>query len=294
MADTNTDTDNENAVDDDAVAAEWAAMAEADGGGGGNGGEDGNDDDAVAAEWAAMAEDEAGDADSEATSNQPTRVLNQDEIDSLLGFDDQNDGAGKTGMNALFNSTMVSYERLPMLEVVFDRVVRLLTTSLRNFTSDNVEVTIDGMVSVRFGDYLNSIPLPAMLAGLRATTLFFLEQPDFLKLRLHGGFTWGAEASAAGSRGRTEAWRAALELLRGACQRCIEVKVFVDRDPDLIARMVVSMQQVELAHWLDGGMKDDPEQVATDLEEHVERAFRRATSRVSRTSPSPRSRSRRR
>jgi AcrR family transcriptional regulator len=137
-------------------------------------------------------------------------------------------------------------------------------------------------------------PLPAMLAGLRATTLFFLEQPDFLKLRLHGGFTWGAEASAAGSRGRTEAWRAALELLRGACQRCIEVKVFVDRDPDLIARMVVSMQQVELAHWLDGGMKDDPEQVATDLEEHVERAFRRPTSRVSRTSPSPRSRSRRR
>jgi len=137
-------------------------------------------------------------------------------------------------------------------------------------------------------------PLPAMLAGLRATTLFFLEQPDFLKLRLHGGFTWGAEASAAGSRGRTEAWRAALELLRGACQRCIEVKVFVDRDPDLIARMVVSMQQVELAHWLEGGMKDDPEQVATDLEEQVERAFRRATSRVSRTSPSPRSRSRRR
>ena len=167
MADTDTDTDkdNENAVDDDAVAAEWAAMAEADGG---DAGEGGNDDDAVAAEWAAMAEDEAGDADMDATSSQPTRVLNQDEIDSLLGFDDQDDGAGKTGMNALFNSTMVSYERLPMLEVVFDRVVRLLTTSLRNFTSDNVEVTIDGMVSVRFGDYLNSIPLPAMLAVFKA------------------------------------------------------------------------------------------------------------------------------
>ena len=165
MADTDTHTDNENAVDDDAVAAEWAAMAEADGG---DAGEDGNNDDAVAAEWAAMAEDEAGDAGMEENNSQPTRVLNQDEIDSLLGFDDQDDGAGKTGMNALFNSTMVSYERLPMLEVVFDRVVRLLTTSLRNFTSDNVEVTIDGMVSVRFGDYINSIPLPAMLAVFKA------------------------------------------------------------------------------------------------------------------------------
>ncbi|MBW2388211.1 MAG: TetR/AcrR family transcriptional regulator [Deltaproteobacteria bacterium] len=120
-----------------------------------------------------------------------------------------------------------------------------------------------------------SDPLPAMLAGLRATTLYFLEQPNFLKLRLHGGFTWGAESSAAGSRGRTEAWRAALERLRGACQQCIEEGVFVDRDPSLIARMVVSMQQVELAHWLEGGMAGDPERVATDLEEQVERAFRR-------------------
>jgi AcrR family transcriptional regulator len=120
-----------------------------------------------------------------------------------------------------------------------------------------------------------SDPLRAMLAGLSATTLYFLEQPDFLKLRLHGGFTWGAEPSAAGSQIRTEAWRAALERLRGACQRCIEDGVFVDRDPSLIARMVVSMQQVELAHWLEGGMVGDPEVVAADLEEQVERAFRR-------------------
>jgi len=118
-------------------------------------------------------------------------------------------------------------------------------------------------------------PLRAMLAGLRATTLYFLEQPDFLKLRLHGGFTWGAEPTAAGSQVRTDAWRAALERLRTACQRCIEDGVFVDRDPSLIARLVVSMQQVELAHWLEGGMAGDPEVVATDLEEQVERAIRR-------------------
>ena len=147
MADT--DTDNEAAADDDAVAAEWEAMAEGDG----DGDATNSEDDATAAEWEAMAEAEAPAADTPETGGGalPTRVLNQDEIDSLLGFDDQDDGSGKSGMNALFNSTMVSYERLPMLEVVFDRVVRLLTTSLRNFTSDNVEVTIDGMVSVRFG-----------------------------------------------------------------------------------------------------------------------------------------------
>ena len=55
-----------------------------------------------------------------------------------------------------------------MLEVVFDRLVRLMTTSLRNFTSDNVEVSLDSIASIRFGDYLNSIPLPAMLSVFKA------------------------------------------------------------------------------------------------------------------------------
>ena len=98
-----------------------------------------------------------------------TRILNQDEIDSLLGFDaGDDDGKEKSGVRALINSALVSYERLPMLEVVFDRLVRLMTTSLRNFTSDNVEVSLDNVTSIRFGDYLNSIPLPAILAVFRA------------------------------------------------------------------------------------------------------------------------------
>ncbi|MEM6901985.1 MAG: flagellar motor switch protein FliM [Pseudomonadota bacterium] len=96
------------------------------------------------------------------------RILNQDEIDSLLGFDDASTAHELSGIHAIVNSALVSYERLPMLEVVFDRVVRLLSTSLRNFTSDNVEVSFDQITSVRFGDYLNSIPLPAMLAVFQA------------------------------------------------------------------------------------------------------------------------------
>src|SRR5215831_5274910 len=69
------------------------------------------------------------------------RILNQDEIDSLLGFDvGENEAQDKSGIRAIINSALVSYERLPMLEIIFDRLVRLMTTSLRNFTSDNVEV----------------------------------------------------------------------------------------------------------------------------------------------------------
>ncbi|MDK9696695.1 MAG: flagellar motor switch protein FliM [Siculibacillus sp.] len=146
--------------------------------------DDGSDDD-LSADWgAALAEqgvegaDElaaglAGFDDSEFDLDSATRggdrILNQEEIDNLLGFDlDEQIASEQSGIRALINSAMVSYERLPMLEIVFDRLVRLTTTSLRNFTSDNVEVSLDSISSVRFGDYLNSIPLPAIIGVFKA------------------------------------------------------------------------------------------------------------------------------
>jgi flagellar motor switch protein FliM len=111
-------------------------------------------------------------ADGDGAGGGSERILNQDEIDSLLGFDLSDDEASeRTGIRAIINSALVSYERLPMLEIVFDRLVRLMTTSLRNFTSDNVEVSLDNISSIRFGDYLNSIPLPAILSVFRCEEL---------------------------------------------------------------------------------------------------------------------------
>jgi len=114
----------------------------------------------------------AGDGATGKADGPSDRILNQAEIDSLLGFDpDQQPGDERSGIQAIISSALVSYERLPLLEIVFDRLVRVLTTSLRNFTSDNVEVSLDNVSSVRFGDYLNSIPLPAILAVFRAEEL---------------------------------------------------------------------------------------------------------------------------
>ena len=154
-------------VDQDAIAAQWEASLD-------------SEDPVQAAEaaaanelsgtmalqWAAMVEDGSRDLGGK---NSGERVLSQEEIDNLLGFSvgdvnvDDN-----SGIRAIIDSAMVSYERLPMLEIVFDRLVRLMTTSLRNFTSDNVEVSLDRITSVRFGDYMNSIPLPAVLCVFKA------------------------------------------------------------------------------------------------------------------------------
>ncbi|MEM8800099.1 MAG: flagellar motor switch protein FliM [Pseudomonadota bacterium] len=122
-----------------------------------------SEDDDLAAEWGAMADD-----DGVGEGEDAERVLDQNEIDSLLGFDDDEDGSESHGIQAIINSSLVSYERLPMLDVIFDRMVRTLTTSLRNFTSDNMDVSLDSITSVRFGDYLNAIPLPAMISVFRA------------------------------------------------------------------------------------------------------------------------------
>src|SRR3977135_1903504 len=154
--------------DQDAIAAQWEASldsggpAEAAGRGGAN-----ELSGTMALQWAAMVED--GSRDLGGGKNGGERGLSQEEIDNLLGFSvgdvnlDDN-----SGIRAIIDSAMVSYERLPMLEIVFDRLVRLMTTSLRNFTSDNVEVSLDRITSVRFGDYMNSIPLPAVLSVFKA------------------------------------------------------------------------------------------------------------------------------
>ena len=128
---------------------------------------------ADAAEAAADSKEWETEAPAENADGQPAeRILNQDEIDSLLGFGlGDEDAGGRTGVRAIINSALISYERLPMLEIVFDRLVRLMTTSLRNFTSDNVEVSLDQISSIRFGDYLNSIPLPAIISVFRAEQL---------------------------------------------------------------------------------------------------------------------------
>ncbi|TVR82999.1 MAG: flagellar motor switch protein FliM [Rhodospirillales bacterium] len=127
------------------------------------------DGDNLASEWEAMLDGGGGEPGEQGEAGGSTRVLNQDEIDSLLGVSaSEQDTGPRSGLQAILNSALISYERLPMLEVVFDRQVRLMSTSLRNFTSDNVEVSLDSINSIRFADYLNSIPLPAMLSVVKA------------------------------------------------------------------------------------------------------------------------------
>lgn len=90
----------------------------------------------------------------------------------ILGFDfASEDGQDRSGLNALINSAIVSHRRLPMLDVVFDRAARLMSTSLRLLTNENVEVSLENVTSTRFGDFIQSQPAFGVVGVMRAKEL---------------------------------------------------------------------------------------------------------------------------
>jgi flagellar motor switch protein FliM len=139
-----------------------------------------NTQDDLADEWAKALGDSGDVIDDSGDTKRPSDAsldldlgtglfLDQEEVDTIFGFDPEDaDQSKQNGVRAIVDSTVVSYERLPMLEIVFDRLVRTLTTTLRGFFSDNVEVSLDDVTSVRFGDYVSSLPLPTILSVFKA------------------------------------------------------------------------------------------------------------------------------
>ncbi len=98
--------------------------------------------------------------------------LKQDDISDLLGFDlSAEEGEDRSGLRALINSAFVSHRRMPMLDVVFDRAARQMTTSLRHLTNDNAEVALDDISALRFGEFIQSVPSPSIIGVLRVDAL---------------------------------------------------------------------------------------------------------------------------
>ena len=100
-------------------------------------------------------------------------TIEDDEVDwaedggdyaDILGFDfSEESGIDRSGLLALINSALVSHRRLPMLDVIFDRTARRMTTSLRQLTDENVEVSLDDVTSTRFGDFIAALSTPTVV-----------------------------------------------------------------------------------------------------------------------------------
>lgn len=68
------------------------------------------------------------------------------------------------GVGLLLDKVLQTSIRLPMLEITYDRFIRIISTSLRNYTAENVDIEIIEMRTERFGDCLSKLSSPSMLS----------------------------------------------------------------------------------------------------------------------------------
>jgi len=73
-----------------------------------------------------------------------------------------------SGIKAVLDQALQSYERLPMLEIIFEKFTRQLAISLRHLTSESVDVKIMEFSSLRFGSYFKTITSPSSIIVFKA------------------------------------------------------------------------------------------------------------------------------
>ncbi|GGO96948.1 flagellar motor switch protein FliM [Stakelama pacifica] len=149
----------------------------------------------------------------------PDIPLDQAGIDALFG-DVGTPVEPKQGLRALIESDVVSHERLPMLEVVFDRMVRIFATSMRNLTSDAIDVNLEEVSSVRFGDFMGHVMLPAMIGVFRVE-----EWENYGLITVESGLIYSVVDALLGGR-------------RGGDSMMIDGRGFTTIETDLVGRML--------------------------------------------------------
>ncbi|MEN8182363.1 MAG: hypothetical protein ABFS46_07490, partial [Myxococcota bacterium] len=87
------------------------------------------------------------------------------------------------------------------------------------------------------------------------------------------GHAWGLGEDSAPSPEQASAWRQGVELQTENFARGIRQGLFHPGDPRLLTRMMLAVQQVQLAHWVETGMERPAEAVVADIEAQVKRSF---------------------
>lgn len=83
---------------------------------------------------------------------------------AAVAGDEQVRESGPDGrsLRALVDAYRIRQDEFPMLEVIFERAKRSLSTSLRSILHQPLELLVDDIASDRFDDVVNRVPLPAI------------------------------------------------------------------------------------------------------------------------------------
>ncbi len=111
------------------------------------------------------------------------QVLSQSEVDALLSaVSDNTSEEEKSGSDtAKENENIVQYDlanqdriirgRLPTLDIIHDRFIRLFRVTLSNGLRKMANLNVNSTGPIKFSDFMNSLPLPSCLNILRLDPL---------------------------------------------------------------------------------------------------------------------------
>ncbi len=100
--------------------------------------------------------------------------------------------------------------------------------------------------------------------GIDGYLRYLLAHPDYLRIHLRAGGAWGLVPQGA-SDAQLAAWEAGLELEASLLALAMDDGYVIDEDPVRLARMIAAVHQVQLAHWVDGGMVEPVDAFARRL-----------------------------
>ncbi|MFA6123700.1 MAG: flagellar motor switch protein FliM [Sphingomonas sp.] len=146
-------------------------------------------------------------------------TFDQAAIDAMFG-DTGVPQEAKKGLRAVLESRVIAHERLPMLEVVCDRVVRAFSSSMRNLTSDAIEVSLEEVTSTRFGEFVGRVALPAMIG-----VFHIREWENYGLVTVESGLIYAVVDALLGGRG-------------GSAPVLIDGRAFTTIETKLVSRML--------------------------------------------------------
>lgn len=121
-------------------------------------------------------------------------------------------------------------------------------------------------------------PRDALRALSDAYITYFLAHPDFLRMHLRDGPSW-VLGPTPGPNSRVQLWKHIHALQADIFRRGVRAGVFVNEDPEYLAKLYSAMDQVLLADWVASGMTAQREQLVHRLDALVERTFCRSEQR---------------
>ncbi len=145
---------------------------------------------------------------------------------------------------------------------------------------DGKQSLLAGIHRTRIHEFLDCIrdasdahddTLASHIAALREGAQYFLDRPDFLAMCCRAGFGWAAPFPMS-TKGK-HVWDKGTSIPRDLFARGIAEGIYVDEDPELMARKMLALKQVDLMAWVEHGMEAPHEEVLDRLERQFIRAF---------------------